>query len=232
MNKSFIRAFCGRRLSADMVATALNSGIVLDCHDLVDIQWVHDEQVVSELRNNCAVWVFTSQHALRFFGENETLSMEKLQQTVAYCIQGTTASQAQKMGFDVRGTAEDASRLAEKIVQAEVDSVAHVTTQKRLHTMEALLMAAHVHYRAYEVYEKTDRPIRIDAFDALLFLSPSQVESFLKMNPLTPEAPVFCIGATTAATVQLKGYQHVITARSATLEAILEAVIQYFKPIR
>jgi uroporphyrinogen-III synthase len=232
MNSPLVQVFCGRRLSADVVATALAQGIVLSSHDLVDIQWVKVENMVRALQHNRAVWVFSSQHAVRFFGENEALALEQLQQNVTYCIEGITATQAQKMGFDVRGTAEDASHLAKMMIQAGVESVAHVTTQKRLHTMEALLTAAQVYYRAYEVYEKTDRPIRVNNFDALMFLSPSQVESFLKINQIPPQTPIFCIGATTAEFLKNKGYQHVFAAPTASLDAMLSAVVQYFTPIR
>ena len=66
-----------------------------------------------------------------------------------------------------------------------------------------------------------------EIFDAILFFSPSGIESFLEKNNFTNEQ-IFCIGTTTASALPTD-YKKVIIAETPTNEILINECINYLK---
>ena len=64
--------------------------------------------------------------------------------------------------------------------------------------------------------------------DAILFFSPSAVESYFKLNTIKDET-CFCIGETTAETLEKKKVKNIIVAHRPTVEDVIEGCINEFK---
>jgi uroporphyrinogen-III synthase len=78
------------------------------------------------------------------------------------------------------------------------------------------------------VYETTLTPQKIkNSVEAILFFSPSGVESYLKDNTLKKEV-CFCIGETTAEALQ-KTTKNIIIAENPTIEDVIEECINEYK---
>jgi uroporphyrinogen-III synthase len=228
MSQSRPQVWCTRSLPDNYVSEALARGIELYSADFVKIQMLNDVELLQQLPQNPDPWVFTSQYAVQYFAMHESLKIENLTQRRAYCMEGKTSQLAINLGFDLRGTASNSQKLAACIGADALPSVTHVTTQQRLTVLENELRRMDIVYRTFEVYEKIDNPIQVKNLDALVVLSPSQLDTFLLMNQISPEIPVFCIGHTTAMAARNRGFQHIITAQEPSLNALMVAVFQYF----
>ena len=94
----------------------------------------------------------------------------------------------------------------------------------RRETLPQALKEADVKFNEIKVYETSLTPQKIKtAVDAILFFSPSGVESYLKENTIKKET-CFCIGETTAEALH-KITKNIIIADQPTVEDVIEDVI-------
>ena len=78
------------------------------------------------------------------------------------------------------------------------------------------------------VYETKQKSYKINqAFDGILFFSPSGVKSFLENNALDNKT-CFCIGTTTAKALENRT-KNIIIASQPTVENVIDEVIKYYK---
>lgn len=76
-----------------------------------------------------------------------------------------------------------------------------------------------------ETYTTIEQPKAIGNYDAVLFYSPSGVESYLQNNSLA-QVTSFALGETTAQSLQLHT-DNIITASQPTIEHLIAAVRKY-----
>ena len=81
------------------------------------------------------------------------------------------------------------------------------------------------------VYETKLNPVIVPSeIDALLFFSPSAVQSFFQANRISTGITCFAIGATTATAInEFDRDQKVLVAAQPTQEAIFDLVKQHFQ---
>jgi uroporphyrinogen-III synthase len=90
------------------------------------------------------------------------------------------------------------------------------------------LKEAGVKFNEIQVYETILTPQKIKTTpDAILFFSPSGVESYLKDNKIKKEL-CFCIGETTASALE-KICKNIIVADQPSVENVIEDVIEEYK---
>ncbi|TEB40719.1 uroporphyrinogen-III synthase, partial [Flavobacterium circumlabens] len=98
----------------------------------------------------------------------------------------------------------------------------------RRETLPQALKEADVKFNEIQVYDTSLTPQKIKtAPDAILFFSPSGVESYLKENIIKKEK-CFCIGETTADALE-KITKNIIIADQPTVEDVIEDVIEEYK---
>lgn len=99
---------------------------------------------------------------------------------------------------------------------------------KVLPTIPEGLQNAGIAFEAIEVYQNTATPVVLGIdFDAILFFSPSAVESFLQNNYIHDNTITFAIGKTTAKA--LKPFaKKVVISKEPTEESVIKAVREYF----
>lgn len=99
---------------------------------------------------------------------------------------------------------------------------------KALPTIPEGLKRAGIDFTAIEVYQNTATPQTLqEDFEAILFFSPSAVESFLKNNFIPDNTITFAIGKTTAKA--LKPFaKRVIISEKTTEVSVIESVVKYF----
>lgn len=146
-----------------------------------------------------------------------------------YCISRGTKEYAAASGLNIKAFALNASALAEEILKdVEVKAVTHVSSNLRRDELSDKLMKAGVHVHDVTAYRTEFTPIVIEAlYDALVFFSPSAVDSFLSRN-LIQQVPCFCIGKTTAHYARQKGYQIIYTAEAPSEDFLLQSIINYY----
>ena len=81
-----------------------------------------------------------------------------------------------------------------------------------------------------ETYQTQLTPRKIEEkFKAILFYSPSGIESYLKENTAN-EIVAFCIGETTASAAK-EHFKNVEVSKLSTVESVLKSVNEYFNEV-
>ncbi|MCF3941903.1 uroporphyrinogen-III synthase [Oceanobacillus alkalisoli] len=76
-----------------------------------------------------------------------------------------------------------------------------------------------------EIKDRLTHVVQQGAFDYLTFTSPSTVNGFIDLYGKAVSAPCVCIGTTTEKAASAAGFTHLITAKTFTIEGMLEAMM-------
>lgn len=146
-----------------------------------------------------------------------------------YCIAGRTEALVRET-FDAELIARPyASALLEILVAAPHKyPLWFFKGNKALPTIPEGLQHAGIPFEAIEVYQNKATPVVLESdFDAVLFFSPSAVESFLQDNIIPDNTITFAIGTTTAKA--LKPFaKRLVISKEPTEASIIDAVLEYF----
>jgi uroporphyrinogen-III synthase len=173
--------------------------------------------------------VLTSITGVKSFLQIATQLHLNIADYVIYCISRGTKEYAAASGLIIKANASNASALADEILKdTAVKAVTHVSSNLRREELSDKLIKEGVMVHDVTAYRTEFTPIVIETFyDALVFFSPSAVDSFLTMNPLQ-QVPCFCIGKTTADYARQKGYQTTLIAEAPSEDFLLQSIINYY----
>ena len=152
-----------------------------------------------------------------------------------YCIGNATRKLvAEQFGDNsITGTANDATELAQKIIEDDVDQVIFFCGDKRRDELPALLREHEIEVIEIEVYETKSIPHKIDkAYNGILFFSPSAVESFFLNNKLQERTILFAIGNTTANEIKKYSRNEIVISDEPGKRNLVENAINFFNKNR
>ena len=146
-----------------------------------------------------------------------------------FCVGLKTKALLEENGFNVIVYVDYASDLAEIITLIYAnESYTFFSGNLRKETLPKALKAAKIKFNEIQVYETSLTPQKIKvAVEAILFFSPSGVESYLKENTIKKEL-CFCIGETTADALP-KTVKNIIIAAQPSIEDVIEECIEEYK---
>lgn len=170
--------------------------------------------------------IFTSQNAVQSILEHP--KYKELKAKTVFCVGIKTKDFLEANGFEVAAYTDYASDLAEIITLIYAnESFTFFSGNLRKDILPSTLKENQVTFNEIEVYETNITSHKIKSrLDGILFFSPSAVESYLKMNGIKDEV-CFCIGETTAETLQNKHIKKIVVAEQPTIEDVITAVINY-----
>ncbi len=148
------------------------------------------------------------------------------------CISGATKKAVVDFWDDdqIIASADDAIGLAKHIEHIPAQNIVFFCGNKRLDTLPTLLTNKGFQVKECIVYETKLTPIKVDKnYNALLFFSPSGVESFLSENTIAPDATLFSIGKTTALALKQNIRNEVIVAAQPDKNILVNTVIEFYK---
>ena len=179
---------------------------------------------LTELNDNL---IFTSQNAVRSFLKNP--KQEELKSKNVFCVGLKTKIVLSEAGFNVVAYTGYASDLAEIITLIYAnESYTFFSGNLRKDTLPKALAEAGIKFNEIQVYKTSLTPHKIkETVDAILFFSPSGVESYLKENKIKKET-CFCIGETTAQALE-KITKNIVIAAQPSIEDVIEDVIEEYK---
>lgn len=216
-----------RSLHSNAMKRLQDCGWKITVHDFISKQTELPVHITSgAIHKNI---VLTSQNGVDAF----LRLTEKLQLSaddyIAHCIAEATKRAAIHAGLFVKTTAPNAMFLAEEILKLQdIKSVTHICSNRRLGELFEKLNSAGVEVQEVVSYKTELTPISIEhTFDALLFFSPSAVDSFLSANDLK-QVPCFCIGKTTGDYTKQKGFTETYIPGAPSEEALVNLVIEHF----
>ena len=175
--------------------------------------------------------IFTSQNAVRSFLTHPQFEENKsdLQSKKVFCVGVKSKTILTDAGFEVIAYADYASDLTEIICLIYANSsYTFFSGNLRKETLPLALKNTGIEFNEIEVYETQLKPHKIkEALDAILFFSPSGVESYLKDNTIKKEL-CFCIGETTAEALENKHIKNIIIAEHPSVENVITEVKEYY----
>ena len=205
--------------------------VFLDANfDLLEQDFIEIKHNLFEFKTINNNLIFSSQNAVLSLIEQN--GWEVLKTKPVFCVGIKTKELLESHGFTVDVYLDYASELAEIITLIyNKESYTFLSGNLRKETLPQALKSAGITFNEIEVYQTTLAPFKIsdqEKFDGILFFSPSAVESYLTNNKIKNEV-CFCVGATTAASLEIKKIKNIIIAETPTIEEVIEEVIEYYK---
>jgi len=188
-------------LSVEQQNRLVQTGVSFSCWDFITIT-----PKSFEVNPENKSFIFSSQNAVksvfnqfRFSGNN------------CYCVGEKTQKLLERNGQKVIKMAEKSSILVDFILKnAKNESFLFFTGNQRMPAIEAAFTQEKRTLEVIETYSTIAQPKAVGNYDAVLFYSPSGVESYLQNNRLD-QSMSFAIGETTALSLQ-KYTDNIITA--------------------
>ncbi len=219
--KTKICVLSTKKLQSNQKQFLLNAGFLVIEADFIKISFVP-----FQLKTIPTLLLFTSQNAVKSVLQNE--NAETLKQIPTVCVGSKTKMLLQENGFKVLETQEYAENLA-PIIQQKYSSaqIAFFAGNLRRDVLPDAMRKSNISFEEYTVYQNLANPIEIQAkTDALLFFSPSGIHSYLQQNTIENQT-CFCIGTTTAAT--LNGItNNIVIANKQTVENVIIQCVNYY----
>lgn len=195
--------------------------------NVIEADFIHTKSQAFELKDINDNLIFTSQNAVQSFLLDP--KSEELKTKDVFCVGLKTKILLSESGFNVVAYTGYAADLAEIITLIYgSQSYTFFSGNLRRDTLPDALKQAKIKFNEIQVYETILTPQKIKTpVDAILFFSPSGIESYLKENSIKKEI-CFCIGETTASALE-NVTKNIIIADQPTIEDVIEDVIAEYK---
>jgi uroporphyrinogen-III synthase len=227
-----IRVLCTRPIPVELVEEAAAKGIAVDVLSFIETEPIESVEVQQEIENALilsATVVFTSMNAVEAVAE---YLFDEQPDWKIYCMGNTTRQLVKKYFGEqaIQSTAENATALAEKIVENEMpEEVLFFCGDQRRDELPQLLKQQDVEVNEIVVYHTIPVPHKLSTdYTAVLFFSPSAVESFFSANKAGDKTIFFAIGNTTALAIKKHTANRVLIGDAPGKEELVKDMISFF----
>jgi uroporphyrinogen-III synthase len=240
MQKNRIPILSTKKLSPFIINQAKEKGIYIKEKEFISIKPIHTKETYDQvmalvLNKNISTIVFTSSKAVavikNYLHQADTWYVPNWN---IFCLSEKTKDSLNP-NIPVKriiATAENASSLAQKIIEHGIKEIIFFCSIKRRDELPKILKDKDVNVREIPVYETIKTPVALTKdYDGILFFSPSAVTSFFSINQLNKKIICFAIGKTTADTIKQYTDNKIIVSESPSQEMMLETVNFYFQNI-
>jgi len=201
MPQNNITILCTKAIDEALIEDAASKNIVVDASPFIRTEYISSietsQQIEHALELSGTV-VFTSVNAVTAVAAQ--LGEQKPEWRI-FCIGHATRQSAEKyFGKDsISGTADNAKELAVVIVNANINEVIFFCGDHRRNELPDWLRKKNIEIHEIVVYHVMATPHKIEKkYNAIVFFSPSAVQSFFQTNQLDDQVVLFAIGSTTA----------------------------------
>ena len=204
-----------------------NKDIVVTDLDFIEITYNELPEDLSD--QNLGNVIITSQNALKSLVHN--FKPKQLKFISLYCVGSKTKAAIEKELGPVTHYEDTVAALAKYLVKNLADKkVTYFSGNLRRDELKQTLLKHAVEVDETEVYQThfVSNPLN-QKFDAILFFSPSGIQSYLMANKAADEV-IFSIGPTTAVEAT-EHFDTVLMADEPTVENVIFQVNDYYKNI-
>lgn len=206
-----------KKLSVAQKNLLLNASL-----SLIEYNAITTETIAFKLpKKNIKNVIFTSKNAVNAL-------LGKIKAENCFCVGEKTAALLTENGFHVQEIADYGAHLAPILIEKySEEEFTFFCGNKRKDDIPNGLAANGIPFEEIQVYKTSLNPTKFKQdFDAILFFSPSGVQSYVSKNSLS-NSLAFCIGTTTAA--EAKKYTNdIVIANRPTIENVIVQVANYF----
>ena len=218
------------QLSAPLLLRAMEKGAEIDIQSFIQVIDIADEptvlnDLIESFQQEKRV-IFTSANAV--YSVCETPFFRKPQWDI-YCTAPATKKAILEY-FDeatIHATAENAASLAEAIVKEDnKGEMLFFCGDARMDVLPELLTSAGIKLKELVVYKTVETPVFIEKdYDAILFFSPSGVNSYFNLNIPHEATLLVAIGETTAAALRQNTNNKMLIASKPSKETMVEETL-------
>ncbi len=232
MHKTNAHILCTAPLEESLIENIRNEHIHVDAIPFISIELINDQTLfekINKLQTENINVVVTSSNAIDAIAkyiDNKPLNWK------IFCIGEATQKAVINFlgGQSVVGIALNAADLAKEILKhKEIDKVVFFCGDMRRDELPTILQKANVLVEEIVVYHTTLTPQKVERnYDAILFFSPSAVESFFSVNDIKPNTVFFAIGNTTAASIKKFTDNKIIISETPSKEQLINQLLFYY----
>ncbi len=186
---------------------------------------------VRELASQHADVIFTSKHSVQIAADQLSETERQQLQWRFFGINGSTSQTIRKLfpNAEIAATAQDAKELASAIINNnENKAKVFFCGNLRRPELPRMLQSEGVQVRELMIYQTIPSPIHIDvAPEAIIFMSPSAVESFFSLNTISSGTICFSVGETTTAAL-LTYTSKIVTSTLPSLPELIRLAKEFF----
>lgn len=227
-----------KKLTPALLAEARGFGMDIKELEFISILPLQQNEIAKKLRHitirKNTFLVFTSSHAVtildRYLQESSGLNTAA---SGIYCISGKTYAAVQNaiaLHVPVTGTANDATDLAQLIIKDGVKELIFFCGNRRRDILPQMTARAGIRMEEIILYHTEETPAPVsEAFDAVLFFSPSGVHSYFSMNAPAEDTVYCAIGKTTANAITGYTDNFILTSEKPEPEQMLHLLRSYFE---
>jgi len=179
------------------------------------------------VRNPIQNVVITSKNAVEALLQN--FSAVELQFQNIYCVGRRTKRLVEKRIGKVKHVEPNAKKLANYLVDyIEGNEVTYFCSDLRLDALPTILEENNITVHEIEAYQTKYDAVKLpNTVEAVLFYSPSTVQSFKQENTVKDNMIAFCIGETTAQEAK-KHFKDIRIAKVPTVESVIQLVNEHY----
>ncbi len=227
-----------KKLERSLVAEAGENGVEIVEQEFISIKpvWSKEtgERILDFAFSGKTAIVLTSANAAdmldRYMHQGDTFYVIDWN---IFCLSGKTKAAVLSARFlekNIVGEAQNAAALANEIIRQAATEIVFFCGNKRRDELPELLRQAGIIVHELVLYETVETPeLATENIDAVLFFSPSAVQSFFSVNQLKKETVCFAIGQTTADCIADFTDNRLIVSEYPSQEMMLASVKFYFQ---
>ena len=221
-----------RPVDTILLQDAAEHNIYIECLSFIDTSVainLDNKERIKALAETKNTIVFTSMNAAEAI--IESLEGHKPNWDI-YCMGGTTKKIIKDYFGDdsIKGTGKDALSLAVSVIDKGTKEVVFFCGNIRRDELPQLLKSNGIGLEEMVVYETTVTPHLISKdYDAVLFFSPSAVDSFFSVNKVVEHTILFAIGNTTARAIGNYSTNTIVKADTPEKDNLVKKAIAYFQ---
>ena len=228
MSNNTVPILSTKKLPESLIQSALQEGFKIDCIPFIETMPVSDNDLSKQINALAAKninAIFTSGIAAKAVAAMLT---EPPHWNI-YCIHGQTLQHVKECFPQsvIAGTAGYGEDLAEEILKHKIKEAVFFCGNRRLNVLPTKLPAGNVSLKEYVVYRTELRPVKVDkTYKAILFYSPSGVQSFFSENTIANDVVLISIGNTTTRAIEKFCNNKIYTAHHASPKSMIEQLKQ------
>jgi uroporphyrinogen-III synthase len=210
--------------------------IIITEKEMIQIEPIQNIEKVKEIEyslNRKLPLIFTSANAAEILIQFLKQQHIDLTDCSIYCLSGKTHNLLlQYFPNHSIISANNAFQLAKKIIADNVKEIIFYCGNIRRDELPDALHKKNIRIHEVVVYQTIEAPSKIDeAYDGILFFSPSGVRSFFSINQLPESTICFTIGETTANSISEYTKNKVIQSKSPDPANMISEVASFFKTL-
>ncbi|MFP8489182.1 uroporphyrinogen-III synthase [Gracilimonas sp. Q87] len=216
------------QLSEEKRTQLENGELLIESEPFITFEYLMPALWMDKVPQNADAWIFTSKKAVKAISPKVT---DLAIPDHIFAVGSKTAESLGELGLEVTFPEEyNTIALASMMQELDLKKLIYFCGNLKAADLGKLLgedvdvFSIEVYHTILTKHEMDD----LDDFDAVVFMSPSAIESFSEKNSMLKKQQVFCIGPSTEQAANEAGIMNCITPEYSTLDSLMESIHRFY----